>query len=149
MAEQKTKPTRVTLEQFLAKVTPERRRDEARVLDEIFRRVTGHPPVLWGPSIVGYDQYEYRSPAGTTGVWPAAGFSPRKAALTLYVMDGTASQAKDLARLGKHKSSVSCLYVNKLEDIDLKVLEKIVKASYARVKRELDQAGKRVGDRRC
>ncbi len=126
MAEPKTKPTSVTLEQFLAKVTPVKRREEALVLDEIFRRVTGHPPVMWGPSIVGYDQYQT-----STGAWPAAGFSPRKAALTLYVMDATANQAKDLAKLGKHKSSVSCLYINKLEDVDLKVLEKIIKASYA------------------
>lgn len=137
MAEPKTRPTTVTLEQFLAKVTPAKRRQEALVLDEIFRRVTGHPPVMWGPSIVGYDQYQ--SP---TGLWPAAGFSPRKAALTLYVMDGSATQAGDLARLGKHKSSVACLYINKLEDVDLTVLEKIISNSYARVKKELDQKGK-------
>jgi len=142
MGEQKTKPTKATLEQFLATVS-ERRRDEARVLDAIFRRVTGHPPVMWGPSIVGYDSYHYRSPSGASeGIWPAAGFSPRKAALTVYVMDGSASQATDLARLGKHKSSVSCLYINKLADVDLKVLEKIIKASYARVKEKLDQKGK-------
>ena len=139
MAETKTKPTRVPLEKFLATVTPEVRRQDAKVLDAMMRRVTGEKPVMWGPSIVGYGRFNYRSPAGTTGVWPVAAFSPRKAALTVYLMPGCDSYAKDLATLGKHTSSVSCLYIKKLGDIDLKVLEQVIAASYANVKKHLDQ----------
>lgn len=139
MAENKTQPTKVPLATFLKTVTPEVRREDARVLDTMMQRVTGEKPVMWGPSIVGYGSYTYRSPAGTTGVWPATGFSPRKAALTVYLMDGCDFYAKDLAKLGKHTSSVSCLYIKKLADIDLKVLEKVLKASYQRVLTQLDQ----------
>ena len=139
MPENKTQPTAVPLEKFLATVTPEVRREDAKVLDAMMRRVTGHKPVMWGPSIVGYDSYYYRSPSGgAEGNWPAAGFSPRKASLTVYLMDGCGHYAKELAKLGKHTSSVSCLYIKKLADIDLKVLEQVVAASYARVKKELD-----------
>lgn len=140
MAENKTQPTKVPLEKFLATVTPDVRREDAKVLDAMMRRVTGQKPVMWGPSIVGYDSYYYRSPSGgAEGHWPAAGFSPRKASLTVYLMDGCGNYAKELARLGKHTSSVSCLYIKKLADIDLKVLEQVVKASYANVKMHLDK----------
>jgi hypothetical protein len=115
MAENKTQPTKVPLETYLKTVTPEVRREDARVLDAMFRRITGEKPVMWGPSIVGYGSYNYRSPAGTTGVWPAAGFSPRKASLTVYLMDGCDRYAKELAKLGKHTSSVSCLYITSLD----------------------------------
>jgi hypothetical protein len=140
MAEPKTKPTKVPLEKFLATVMPDVRREDAKVLDALMQRVTGKKPVMWGPSIVGYDSYHYRSPnGGAEGDWPAAGFSPRKASLTVYLMDGCGTYAKDLAKLGKHTSSVSCLYIKKLADIDMKVLEKVVTASYAKVKKELDR----------
>lgn len=139
MAENKTQPTKISLESFLKTVTPEVRRSDARVLDAMMQRITGEKPVMWGPSIVGYGSYTYRSPAGTTGVWPAAGFSPRKAALTIYLMDGCDHYAKDLAKLGKHTSSVSCLYIKRLADIDMKLLEKVAKASFARVMTNLDK----------
>lgn len=140
MAENKTQPTKVPLEKFLATVTPEVRREDAKVLDAMFRRITGHKPVMWGSSIVGYDSYHYRSPSGgAEGDWLAAGFSPRKASLTVYLMDGCGRYTKELAKLGKHTSSVSCLYIKKLADIDLKLLEKLVTASYTRVKAELDR----------
>jgi hypothetical protein len=140
MAENKTQPTQVPLDKFLATVTPEVRREDAKVLDAMMRRVTGQRPVMWGPSIVGYDSYYYRSPnGGAEGNWPAAGFSPRKASLTVYLMDGCGNYPKELARLGKHTSSESCLYIKKLADIDLKVLEKVVAASYANTKKHLDK----------
>ena len=140
MAEPKTKPTKVPLEKFLATVTPAVRREDAKALDAMMQRVTGKKPVMWGPSIVGYGSFHYRSPSGgAEGDWPVAGFSPRKAALTIYLMDGCANYSRDLAKLGKHTSSVSCLYIKKLADIDLKVLEKIVKASYANVRRTMDK----------
>lgn len=144
MAEPKTKPTKVPLEKFLATVTPDVRREDARILDAMMRRVTGAKPVMWGPSIVGYGSYHYRSPSGgAEGDWPAAGFSPRKASLTVYLMDGCGNYAKDLAKLGKHTSSVSCLYIKKLADIDLKVLEKVVKASFASVLKTMDKPSKK------
>lgn len=139
MPENKTQPTSVPLETFLKTVTPESRREDARTLDALMQRATGKKPVMWGPSIVGYGQYRYRSPRGSTGDWPASGFSPRKGAMTVYLMDGCERYAKELARLGKHTSSVSCLYIKKLADVDLKVLEKVVKASYMRVIKNLDQ----------
>lgn len=132
MAEQKTKPTKVTLEESLATIPVERGRDQARRLDTIFRRATGKKPVMWGPSIIGYGEYDYRSAGGATGIWPVVGFSPRKASLTLYVINKSEAQARDLARLGKHRTSAGCLYVNKLEDVDLDVLEKIVRDSWER-----------------
>jgi hypothetical protein len=132
MAEQKTKPTKVTLERFLETLPTERRRDEGRKLDAIFRRATGRKPVMWGPSIVGYGQYGYHSPGGSKGVWPVVGFSPRKAALTLYVLNRSQAPAPDLARLGKHKAKGVCLYINKLEDVDLIVLEKLVRDAWER-----------------
>lgn len=140
MAENKTQPTKVPLATFLKSVTPEVRRTDAEALDGLMQRVTGHQPVMWGPSIVGYDSYYYRSPSGgAEGNWPAAGFSPRKTSLTVYLMDGCATHAKALAKLGKHTSSVSCLYIKKLADIDLTLLEKVVAASYANVKKNLDK----------
>lgn len=140
VSENKTQPTKVPLEKFLTTVTPEVRREDAKLLDAMMRRVTGERPVMWGPSIVGYGSYHYRSPnGGAEGDWPAAGFSPRKAALTVYLMDGCGHYAKELTKLGKHASSVSCLYIKKLADVDLKVLEKVVAASYANVKKHLDK----------
>jgi hypothetical protein len=140
VAEPKTKPTKVPLEKFLAAVTPEVRREDAKVLDAMMRRVTGEKPVMWGPSIVGYGTFHYRSPSGgAEGDWPVAGFSPRKASLTVYLMDGCARYAKQLAKLGKHTSSMSCLYIKKLADIDMKVLEAEVKASRANVLKTLDK----------
>ncbi len=140
MAEPRTKPTKVPLEKFLTTVTPAVRREDAKALDAMMQRVTGKKPVMWGPSIVGYDVFHYRSPSGgAEGDWPAAGFSPRKASLTVYLMDGCAKHAKNLARLGKHTSSMSCVYIKKLADIDLKVREQVIKASYANVFKTMDK----------
>lgn len=140
MAELKTKPTKVPLEKFLATVTPEARREDAKVLDALMQRVSGSKPVMWGDSMVGYGSFHYRSPSGSAeGDWPVVGFSPRKAALTVYLMDGCANHAKQLATLGKHTSSMSCVYIKKLADVDLKVLEKLVQASHANVLKTMDK----------
>ena len=135
MAETKTKPTEVAPEDFIAAVEPAAKRTDAEVLDALFRRVTGETPRMWGPSIIGYGSYHYRYASGHEGRAPRVGFSPRKAKHSLYVLScGDAEEnarfAPLLARLGKHTRSVACLYVNKLADIDLAVLEEMAAMSW-------------------
>jgi hypothetical protein len=129
MAEAKTKPTEVRVEDFLAAVEPASKREDGKVLDALFRKVTGEPAVMWGPSIIGYGSYHYTYDSGHEGVMCRAGFSPRKARHSLYVLDCGGSNPEMealIARLGKHARSVGCLYVNKLADIDLGVLEQMI-----------------------
>jgi hypothetical protein len=134
MAELKTKATEVGVEDFIAGLPDERRREEARSLDAIYRRVTGLAPKMWGPSIVGYGSYDYRYDSGRTGTICRAGFSPRKAALTLYLVDDHGARQRDadalLARLGKHSRGKSCLYIKRLEQADAAALEGLVALSW-------------------
>lgn len=116
-AEPKTKPTDVPVDDFIAAVEHPRRRADAEVVRALLTEVTGQEPVMWGPSIVGYGSYR-----GPTGDWPIIAFSPRKAQLVLYIMPGFTERADLMARLGKHKTGGSCLYINKLEDVDQGVL---------------------------
>ena len=129
MAEAKTKPTQVSVEDFIGRVEPASKRGDAPVLDALFRKVTGEAPRMWGPSIVGYGQYHYRYDSGHEGDMCRAGFSPRKAKHSLYIL-GCGGEDHEmealLARLGKHSRGAGCLYVNKLADIDLAVLEKMI-----------------------
>ena len=133
-AELKTKATEVSVADFIAAVPDERRREEAAVIDALHRRVTGHEPKLWGPSIIGYGSYSYKYDSGREGTMCQGGFSPRKAALTVYLMGNYCNhQARAdalFARLGKHKTGKSCLYINKLADVDLAVLEELVALSW-------------------
>ena len=130
MAEPKTKATQVSVEAFIAAVEPASKREDAPVLDALFRRVTGEVPRMWGPSIIGYGQYHYRYESGHEGDMCRVGFSPRKARHSLYLMCGSpadeAAFAPLLGRLGKHSRGRGCLYVNKLADIDLGVLEEMI-----------------------
>ena len=98
------------------------------------RRVTGEPAKMWGPSIIGFGQYHYRYDSGHEGDMCLIGFSPRKANLVLYVLPGFEGQADMLARLGKHKHGKGCLYINKLADVDLAVLEELAAASFKHMK---------------
>ena len=132
MAETKTKPTQVSVADYLAAVEPLAKREDGKVLDALFRKVTGQPGVMWGPSIVGYGSYHYKYASGHEGDMCRVGFSPRKAKHSLYLVctcdgpDGAAFAAL-LERLGKHaQGNGGCLYVNKLADIDLGVLEEMV-----------------------
>ncbi|MCR9130017.1 MAG: DUF1801 domain-containing protein [Alphaproteobacteria bacterium] len=126
MSENKTKPTEVAVEDFLAAVEPERKREEARELDALFRKVTGFNPVMWGPSMIGYGSYHYVYDSGREGDMFATGFSPRKAQHSIYILPGYADYAPVLERLGKHSKGKSCLYVKKLADIDLQVLAELI-----------------------
>lgn len=133
-AEIKTKATDVGVADFIATVPDARRREEAEAIDAMHRRVTGLDPKMWGPSIIGYGSYDYVYDSGHSGTMCRAGFSPRKAAMTLYLMGHYCDRQPEadalLAKLGKYKSGKSCLYVNKLADVDLEVLEKLVVLSW-------------------
>ncbi|MDP5217618.1 DUF1801 domain-containing protein [Ruegeria sp. 2205SS24-7] len=128
MTQNKTLPTGADVNVFLDAVEPASKAADARVLDKLFRQVTGFEPVMWGPTIVGYGRYHYRYASGREGDFLATGFSPRKAAHSIYIMPGYADFGPILSRLGKHKTGRSCLYVNKLADIDLDVLGELIRA---------------------
>ena len=134
MAETKTKPTEVTPESFIEAAEHPGKREDGKVLDALFRKVTGEAPKMWGPTIVGYGQYHYRYDSGHEGDICRVGFSPRKAKHSLYLMCGSPKEeaqfAPLLARLGKYSRGKGCLYVNKLADIDLAVLEDMVALSW-------------------
>ncbi len=122
----KTVATLASVEDFIFSVEPARRAVEAQELDQLFRRVTGFQPHMWGKSIVGYGGYHYTYASGREGDFLATGFSPRKARHSIYIMPGYQDYSEILARLGKHKAGKSCLYVNKLADIDLDVLAELI-----------------------
>jgi Domain of unknown function (DU1801) len=130
-AENKTTATEVRVADFIAVVPEERRREEAGVIDALLRRVTGCEPKMWGPSIIGYGSYDYKYESGREGTSCRAGFSPRKAALVFYLMGSTEAEAELLfAQLGKHSRGKGCLYIKKLADVDLAVLEELLKLSW-------------------
>ncbi len=133
-AELKTKPTAVSAADFIAGLPDARRREEAAVIDAMHRRVTRLEPKLWGPSIIGYGSYSYKYDSGREGTMCRAGFSPRKAAMTLYLMGNYCDRQAEVdvlfARLGKHKTGKSCLYISKLGDVDMAVLERLVAISW-------------------
>jgi hypothetical protein len=135
MAQNKTQPTAADVEAFLAAIDPPARQADARAVAEIMQRVSGWPPRLWGPSIVGFGTYHYRYDSGREGDGPRIGFSPRKAALTLYIMGGFARQQDLMDRLGTHTTGKACLYLKRLSDVDLSVLEELVAESLAHMRR--------------
>jgi hypothetical protein len=127
--EARTKPTEVSVADFIAAVENPQRRADAETLCALFEDVSGEPPKMWGPSIIGFGAYHYRYASGHEGDAPRLGFSPRKAQTVVYVMSGFAGQDEMIARLGKVKTSVACLYVNRLNQIDLGVLREMAVAS--------------------
>lgn len=126
MAENKTQATDASVENFLAKVEPERRRVDGRILLDMMTRVSGEPPIMWGPSIIGFGNCHYRYESGREGVMGRIGFSPRKAQLVLYIVGGFPRHAALMAKLGKYSTGKSCLYIKKLADVDLAVLEALM-----------------------
>ncbi len=131
MSQNKTQATEAAVSDFIAAVDHPTRRADAEALDALFRKVTGWKPQRWGPRIVGYGSYHYVYDSGREGDFLATGFSPRKANMSVYIMPGYADFSAILARLGKHKIGKSCLYINKLADIDLDVLEELIRAGLA------------------
>jgi hypothetical protein len=135
MADLKTKKNRASVQQFLASVDDEKRRKDARVVLKLMREITGEKPAMWGASIVGFGSYHYRYESGREGDWMLTGFSPRKQALTLYIMGGFDRHDGLMSKLGRYKTGKSCLYVKNLEDIDLEVLRELVAESVAYMRR--------------
>lgn len=136
MAENITRPTEASVRAFLDTVENPVRRADADVLLELFERVTGEKPVMWGPAIIGYGSYHYRYESGREGDMCRAGFSPRKAALSLYLTCDAARFADILSRLGKHKTGKGCIYVTKLADVDMAVLEELVRDGWEEMQRK-------------
>lgn len=126
-------PTDASVREFVDAVPSDARRRDAETLIEIMERVTGETPRMWGPTIIGFGRYHYEYASGREGDAAAAGFSPRKAATTIYLPDGVDAYADELERLGEHTTGVGCLYLNHLDRVDLGVLESIVEQSYRRV----------------
>ncbi len=128
MSKNKTKPTTVPITSYLDAIAPPKRQADARRLDILFRQVTRFAPQMWGASIVGYGACHYIYKSGREGDSLATGFSTRRAALSIYIMPGYANFESYLARLGKHKIGRACLYVNKLDDIDMDALAQLIRA---------------------
>jgi hypothetical protein len=129
MAELKTKKTKASVAAFLKKIAdPQRRKDCQTVLD-LMKHATGEEPKMWGSSIVGFGTYHYRYASGREGDWPIIAFSPRKTDLTLYITPGFEKAEPLMAKLGKYKTGVCCLYIKKLDDIEIPVLKKLIAKS--------------------
>jgi Domain of unknown function (DU1801) len=135
MAKNKTSETTVSVAEFINKIDNETKRDDAFQLVEIFKEVTGFEEKMWGPSIIGFGFYHYKYASGHEGDMPLAGFSPRKSAIVLYLFTGLEKKAF-LEKLGKHKGGKGCVYIKKLEDINISVLKKMIAASVKSVKKE-------------
>ena len=119
---------------LLDTIANKRRRADAETLITLMTRITGYEPQVWGDTMIGFDQYHYIYDSGREGDSFLAGFSPRKQNTVIYITNGCKEYASILERLGKHKSSVSCLYINKLEDVDALVLEELISKSYVDMK---------------
>jgi hypothetical protein len=130
LVEIKTKPTSANVEDFINNVKDEQKRKDSFVLLEMMKKATGEEPILWSSSVIGFGNKRYKSPTSGREVdWLRIGFSPRKTNLSLYISAGIKEHAAALKKLGKHKTGVGCLYINKLEDVDIKILEKMIAAA--------------------
>jgi hypothetical protein len=129
MAELKTKVNEKSVLAFLDNVGEEKKRADSHIILDLMQDITGEQPKMWGDSIVGFGSYHYKYKSGREGDWFLTGFSPRKQSLTLYIMAGFDQYQELLDKLGKYKTGKSCLYVNKIEDVDLNVLRELIKQS--------------------
>lgn len=134
MAENKNRPTEQSVIDFLNSVEHKTRREDGFALLEMMAEITGEEAVMWGSSIVGFGSYHYQYESGREGDMPLVGFSPRKQSMTVYIMPGFDAYDEMLAALGKHKTGKSCLYVNKLADVDKTVLRDLIRQSYEHMK---------------
>ncbi|NOX82105.1 MAG: DUF1801 domain-containing protein [Alphaproteobacteria bacterium] len=137
-AENKTKPEKASVAAFINAVENETRKRDAKTILAMMKKVTGEKPVMWGPSIIGFGRHHYKYESGREGDGLTVGFSPRKANMVLYVLGSLGGDAPLLAKLGKYKTGRSCLYINKMEDVDEKILIKIIEKSYKATKKKWD-----------
>jgi hypothetical protein len=131
MAENKTKATEASVERYLSAIQDEARRKDCEALAKLMTKVTKQPPIMWGTSIVGFGSYHYKYESGREGDSCVTGFSSRKGDISVYLTASVIGQEELLAKLGKHKVSKGCLYVHKLRDVDLKVLEQLIVGAVA------------------
>lgn len=136
MAEPKTKPTKKSVAAFLKSVTDSQKRNDTETVIAIMSDATKCEPVMWGASIIGFGTYRYQYATGREGDWPIVGLSPRKTNLTIYIMAGFDAYEGLLAKLGKHSTGSSCLYIKRLADVDIAVLKKLIVQSVAAMKRK-------------
>ena len=129
MAEQKTKPTTQSVEAFLDKTADDKTRPDCDALIKMMKKATRKEPNMWGPSIIGFGSYHYKYASGREGDAPLVGFSPRKGNISVYVMPGFEGYDGLMKKLGKYKAGKACIYIKKLEDIDVKVLQELVEKS--------------------
>lgn len=135
MAELKTKQTNANVMDFIDAVQDKTKREDAITLLNIFKEITKEPAKMWGPSMIGFGMYHYKSERSSQeGDWMLTGFSPRKIALTLYVLSGAENNTELLNKLGKHKTGVGCLYIKKLSDVDVNVLKQLISENYLKAK---------------
>lgn len=139
MAELKTRPTDASVEAFLDDISDDQRRRDCLAVNDLMQRITGYEPKMWGPSIVGFGSYHYKYESGREGDLCLTGFSPRKRSLTIYVMPGFGRYDDLMGKLGKHKTGKSCLYINKLDDVDLATLEELIRLSVDFMKEKYGQ----------
>jgi Domain of unknown function (DU1801) len=136
MAENKTKPTSASVMDFLHGIADKERLQDCLTLVALMQSVSGEQAVLWGSSIIGFGKYRYKYASGREGEHCPIGFSPRKNDLTIYMISGYEDSAEELAKLGKHKIGKSCLYIKRLSDIDMNVLEQMLRESLRRTKEQ-------------
>lgn len=135
MATNKTVPTKTSVTEFIRTLDSSQRRADSKVIMKMMRKITGHRPVMWGDTLIGYGKYHYVYDSGREGDACLTGFSPRKQNMVIYIMPGFKSYSALLKKLGKHKTSVSCLYFNKLADLDCQVLEKLIEKSVVEMRK--------------
>ena len=140
MAENKTKPTKASVTAFLNAVENKTRKRDVKVINEMMTRISGEKPTMWGPTMVGFGSHHYKYESGREGDLFMTGFSPRKTSLVLYIMPGYGQFDDIMARLGKHKTGKACLYINKLEDVDMAVLEELITKSVAWMRNKYSQS---------
>ncbi len=136
MAENKTKATSASVEDYIAAIADDTRREDCRALAKLISRVTKYPPTMWGTGIVGFGSYHYKYESGREGDSCLVGFASRKSDISIYLHCGNSDRTALLAKLGKHKMGKGCLYLHKLSDIDNKILEQLVAVSVAEMKRQ-------------
>ena len=134
MAENKTQPTAQKVSEFIAGIEDKVKRDDCRELMKLMAEITGNRAKMWGPSIVGYGKYHYRYESGREGDFFLTGFSPRKQALSIYIISGFSINPELMENLGKYKTGKSCLYVKKLDDIERSLLAQLVRESVAYIR---------------
>jgi len=143
MSSPKTRLNVASVTDFINTVEDKTRKEDAFLLLDLFSKITAEEPKMWGTSIIGFGLFHYKSDRSSQeGDWALTGFSPRKQNSTLYFMDGFDGHEELLDKLGKHKTSASCLYINKLSDVDMGVLEKLITESFQAMKKKYDTVSK-------